>query len=98
MQQNQFHLESCYLQILKQNKKSLVIFFNRQKKKGKIFMFSRSLNYGISFLVTQRRIDYSGQNLIRKLDKRFYPNKRISLRILQHIKYIIKCSTEQNFS
>lgn len=51
-------------------------------------MFSKSLNYGFAFLVTQRRIDYSGQNLIKKLDKRFHSSKRISLRILQHIKYI----------
>lgn len=48
-------------------------------------MFSKSLNYGIASLVTQRRIDYSGQNLVKKLDKRFHTNKRISLRILQQI-------------
>lgn len=51
MQQNQFHLESCYLQILKQNKKSLVIFFNRQKKKEKFSCFQEVLIMVFLFLL-----------------------------------------------
>lgn len=51
MQQNQFHLESCYLQILKQNKKSLVIFFNRQKKKETFSCFQEVLIMVLLFLL-----------------------------------------------